>query len=432
MNAINLNGQIARVSLNKQRCLIVNGKPRKKMPERSNKMERPIISCDVSKGNSHIQGFIGLSNPISDPFVVRHIKSELKQIKELAKSLEKQTHQKPVFVFEYTGIYHECISKYVSEIGLEQYAISPLESAKVRKSKIRTTKTDSRDCLNVATVFYTREIRKYQPDGSDIKALSRYRKFLNKRLTREKGAYHRYVDLIWPCFDEFFKVDGKIAMTIISTYKHPSVLKRRTSKQIAEILANHGHCAYKRGLTIADRLKEYANDCVSSVNEQSEYVQLLNDSIHRVASLQKTIDETNNKMNRLLRKNATYQLIKTVPGIGENLSLVIAAELGDFSRFKTSKQLVAYCGLDPSILQSGKDDGEHYSITRKGNSILRSSLFLAVIQTIKLRVDNQITRFYFKKKSSGLSHKVAAVASCRKLLCCMFGMLTTGVCFETK
>ena len=394
-------------------------------------MEKPIISCDVSKGSSHIQGFIGLSNPISDPFVVRHVKSELKQIKELAKSLEKQTHQKPVFVFEYTGIYHECILKYVNEIGLDQYAISPLESAKVRKSKIRTTKTDSRDCLNIATVFYTREIRKYQSDSRDIKALSRYRKMLNKRLTREKGAYHRYVDLVWPCFDECFKVDGKVAITIISTYKHPSVLKRRTSKQIAEILENHGHCAYKRGLTIADSLKEYANDCVSGVDEKSEYVQLLNDSVNRVVSLLKKIDETNGKMNRLLKDSLTYKLIKTVPGIGENLSLVIAAELGEFSRFKTSKQLVAYCGLDPSILQSGKDDGEHYSITRKGNSILRSSLFLAVIQMLKLRVDNQITQFYFKKKSSGLSHKVAAVASCRKLTACIFGMLTSGTCFET-
>ena len=36
-------------------------------------MERPIISCDVSKGSSHIRGFIGLSNPVGDPFVVRHI-----------------------------------------------------------------------------------------------------------------------------------------------------------------------------------------------------------------------------------------------------------------------------------------------------------------------------------------------------------------------
>ena len=116
-------------------------------------MERPIISCDVSKGSSHIRGFIGLSNPVGDPFVVRHIKSELKQIKELAKSLEKKTHQKVAFVFEYTGVYHESILAYVLSTGLDAYPISPLESAKVRKSNIRPVKTDSKDCTNVAETF---------------------------------------------------------------------------------------------------------------------------------------------------------------------------------------------------------------------------------------------------------------------------------------
>ena len=60
-------------------------------------MENPIIVCDVSKGKSHIQGFIGLSNPVGNPFVVQHLKSDLKQIKELAKSLEKKTKKNPIF-----------------------------------------------------------------------------------------------------------------------------------------------------------------------------------------------------------------------------------------------------------------------------------------------------------------------------------------------
>ena len=119
-------------------------------------MENPIISCDVSKGSSHIQGFIGLSNPVGSPFVVRHLKCDLKLIKDLAKDLEKQTRKKPIFVFEYTGVYHECIVNYAHSIGLETHAISPLESAKVRKSSIRVTKTDSKDCANIATVYYTR------------------------------------------------------------------------------------------------------------------------------------------------------------------------------------------------------------------------------------------------------------------------------------
>lgn len=394
-------------------------------------MEDPIIACDVSKGNSHIQGFVGLSNPVGNPFVVRHLKSDLKLIKELAKSLEKQAHKKPKFVFEFTGIYHECIAKYVQSIGLDLYAISPLESAKVRKSQIRVTKTDSKDCLNIATVYYTRNIRKFESTNNDIKSLSRSKKETRKELTEQMCIYHRYLDLVWPCFDEYFGVDSKTSEIIVSTYKHPYVIKRRSVNMVVEILLNNGHYSKNRAYDLAYKIKEYASNSVSGVDEKSEYVNALMSSFDKIQNLKSEIESINLRLDSLLRKSTPYQLLKTVPGIGTNLLLQMSAEIGNHTRFKTAKQFVAYIGIDPSILQSGKDDGEHYSITRKGNGILRSCLYLAVSQMLTQKLDNQITRFYFKKKSSGLSHKVAAVASCRKLACCVFGMLKNGTCFET-
>lgn len=394
-------------------------------------MENPIIACDVSKGSSHIQGFIGLSNPVGNPFVVQHLKSDLKQIKELAKSLEKQTKKKPVFVFEFTGIYHEPIARYVRDIGLDSYAISPLESAKVRKSMIRVTKTDSKDCLNIATVYYTRHIRKFESDNNDIKALSREKRNIRKELIEQRCVYHRYLDLIWPCFDTYFNADSQTSMIIVSTYKHPEVIKRRSVSMVAEILLNNGHFSKTRAFDYAYKIKDYASNVVSGVDEKSEYVNSLVNSYNKIISLTKEMDSINLKLDNLLRKTNAYQLLKTVPGVGTNILIQAAAEIGDYTRFKTAKQFVAYIGLDPSILQSGTNDGEHYSITRKGNGILRSMLYLAVSQMLTQKLDNQITRFYFKKKSSGLSHKVAAVASCRKLACCVFGMLKNGTCFET-
>lgn len=149
-------------------------------------------------------------------------------------------------------------------------------------------------------------------------------------------------------------------------------------------------------------------------------------------NLELEIESINFRLERKLSKNSGYVLLKTIPGFGENIVIQVAAEIGDYTRFKSAKQFVAYCGLDPSILQSGTNDGEHYSITRKGNGILRSLFYLAVNVMLNHKLDNQITRFYFKKKSSGLSHKVAAVASCRKLACCVYGMLSTGTGFETN
>ena len=394
-------------------------------------MEDPIIACDVSKGKSHIQGFIGLSNPVGNPFVVRHLKCDLKLIKELAKSLEKQTHKKPKFVFEFTGIYHECIAKYIQSLELELYAISPLESAKVRKSQIRVTKTDSKDCLNIATVYYTRHIRKFESDNNDIKALSRNKRDIRKELTEQKCVYHRYLDLIWPCFDEYFDADSKVCDIVVSIYKHPYVIKRRSVNMVVEILLNNGRFSKNRAFDVAYKIKDYASNCVSGVDEKSEYVNALINSLEKIHGLMNEWEEINNRLDNLLRKGVVYQLLRTVPGIGANLLIQMSAEIGDYTRFKTAKQFVAYIGLDPSILQSGNNDGEHYSITRKGNGILRSCLYLAVSQMLTQKLDNQITRFYFKKKSSGLSHKVAAVASCRKLACCVFGMLKNGTCFET-
>ena len=232
-------------------------------------------------------------------------------------------------------------------------------------------------------------------------------------------------------FDDYFDTDSKTCDIIIGTYKHPYIIKRRSTNMIVEILLNNGHYSKKRVYDLADKIKDYASNCVSGVDETSEYVNALINAFKRIQNLKNEMEDINTRLDNLLRKTVPYQLLKTVPGVGANLLIQMSAEIGDYTRFKTTKQFVAYIGLDPSILQSGKDDGEHYSITRKGNGILRSCLYLAVCQMLTQKLDNQITRFYFKKKSSGLSHKVAAVASCRKLACCVFGMLKNGTCFET-
>src|SRR4029077_21095279 len=40
-----------------------------------------------------------------------------------------------------------------------------------------------------------------------------------------------------------------------------------------------------------------------------------------------------------------YTLLKTIPGIGESLSLTILYEIGDIERFPTIKDFLSYCRL---------------------------------------------------------------------------------------
>ena len=111
-----------------------------------------------------------------------------------------------------------------------------------------------------------------------------------------------------------------------------------------------------------------------------------------------------------------FDLLKTIPGIADI----------------TATRLIAYTGLDPAVMQSGQMTGEHMHITKKGNSHLRATLYVAVTNMIMTKADNMITRYVLKKKNSGLSYKAAVIAGCSKLLRLIHAMLRNGVCYSDK
>jgi len=53
----------------------------------------------------------------------------------------------------------------------------------------------------------------------------------------------------------------------------------------------------------------------------------------------------------------TLELLQSIPGIGLISAVTILAEIGDFSAFSKPGKLVAYFGIDPSVMQSGEFTG---------------------------------------------------------------------------
>ena len=166
--------------------------------------------------------------------------------------------------------------------------------------------------------------------------------------------------------------------------------------------------------------------CPADGGEVDSLLSTLDDVIRDMRAL----DEITGRLLGLAKGLPHFALIASIDGTGDVLAALLCAEIGEPSRFSCRNGLVAYAGLDPTILQSGKNDGLHHSITRKGNAFLRKYLYLAVENMIMSKADNAITRFYSKKKGSGLCHKAAATAACRKLLVTIWGMLRSGSFFE--
>ena len=65
------------------------------------------------------------------------------------------------------------------------------------------------------------------------------------------------------------------------------------------------------------------------------------------------INELRDKMIETAKKSPYFKIINSFYGIGEILTAEILGELGDITRFDSPKEIIAFCGLDPTIKQSG-------------------------------------------------------------------------------
>ena len=396
--------------------------------------DAPVLAFDVSKGSSHCQSFFSFGKPSGKPIKAAHSRSGIAAAEKISETLEEQAGARPKVVMESTGVYSKPVVRWAESMGLEVFLISPLESAKVRKSRVRPTKTDALDCAVIAEVAYTRNARRHTARSSlysQLYSLSRRRSAIIDRLVASKNQYRRNLDAVWPSFDKACDPYAGYAMFAVAKYKRPDRLAKASEERLIRAMEK---ADLKTGPAtkeaVAAKLIAYARDALSGCGQDDGEVDSLLSSLEDVIHDIRALGEATDRLVSLAKLLPHFAQIASIDGVGDVLAALLCAEIGEPSRFSCRNGIVAYAGLDPAILQSGRNDGLHCSITRKGNSFLRRCLYLAVENMLISKADNAITRFYSKKKSSGLCHKAAATAACRKLLVAIWGMLRSGSLFE--
>ena len=379
-------------------------------------MDGPIISFDVSKNikiNHDLDGF--------------------NSIKELARKIEERTNLKPAVVYEFTGVYALPLLTFLIEEGYKIYQISPLESAKMRKAELRPVKNDSLDTNTIAKVYYTKELKEFSKQEKayeDLKEMSRHYQFLIYQSNVEKNRYHRCLDAIWPMFDEVIQYDSEIALTIIKKYKHSSNVKT-----VKGILKTIDECPTGKSETkenMAMKIFDYVQTHNSGVNKESYMVDELISLVDRINNTSLALEKLLNQMKQICLQLPEFEIIKSITSVGDKLSIRLLAEIGNISKYSSSKSLIAYAGLDPMIMQSGKQSGEHMHITKKGNSFLRSSLYLLITCLCIHYPNSSIALYVAKKKNDGLHPKAVKIAGCNKLLRIIYSMLSNGTLYSEK
>ena len=397
-------------------------------------MKRPCVAVDVSKGKSHYQAWINVDEKLGNPKVVNHDLSGFNEILSKIDEVKTKTKEDPVVVFESTGVYHLPLLRFLQNNQIDFIIVSPLESAKVRKSNIRSTKTDKRDCKNIARVYFIKDFDLYTKQDDiyqNMRNLNRYYHYLTEQVRKIKVQFRLTMDVVYPNFDKFkSEMYSDIVLETIKKYYHPDLAKNKKPSSIAKYLESKTCHKYEYLIPFANDFIEYAKNCASGCNKDSiECINLL----EVINQLETKINEQEACLNELCDLASTlpnYYLIKSIPGIGYNIASRIMAELGDVRRFKNARALVAYCGLDPNIYQSGQIDGMHLSITKKGNKELRCLLYLACTNCI--RTENKIRDYYNKKIADCKAYKTTIVACMNKLVRIIYSMCLNGCIFNNQ
>lgn len=169
----------------------------------------------------------------------------------------------------------------------------------------------------------------------------------------------------------------------------------------------------------ADHARDLAHCCAAEFWRGE--LKLLLDRLAFLSGQEADLDRA---LNARADADANCRRLATVPGIGPRTAEVIAAHLGDGTRFRTAGQVGSYAGLVPRQYQSGATD-RRGRVTKRGPGILRAAL--VEVAWAMQRYNPWAKATYDRlRNTNGLSAKKAVVALARKVLVVCWGLLKGG------
>ena len=120
------------------------------------------------------------------------------------------------------------------------------------------------------------------------------------------------------------------------------------------------------------------------------------------------VDRLTEQIRQLSEQGRLKEFIKAVQsmrGVSLIVATTLAAEIGDFSRFEHSEQIMAYLGLIPSESSSGEKQRKG-SITKSGNGHVRKVLVEAA-QAYRLPARKSRA---IQKRQEGVPQEICAIS----------------------
>lgn len=334
-----------------------------------------------------------------------------------------------VIGLESTGIYSENLICFLFDSGFKLAVINPIQTAALRKTNIRKTKTDKLDTLLIIKSLMVNSYRLYTVQDAQslkLKSLCRFRQNLKKSKARLKIQLSGYVNILFPELLSFFKSGIHISTgyALLKRCSSPAEIAALRLDSLSKLLSKASKGRFSR--STAEALKSLAK---SSVGVKNPYISIqIVQTIQQIELLEQQIDEIEKVINATMRD--LDSVIMSIPGIGAIDGAMILGEIGNINRFSSPCKLLAYAGLDPTVCQSGKFNARSTKMSKRGSKMLRFALINAAWQ---ISLNNKTFFDYYQlKRSQGLSHYAALGHVAHKLVRVIFKLLKHNLLFDAN
>jgi transposase len=354
-------------------------------------------------------------------------------------------HQ-PSVVLESTGHYHIPVTQFLEEQKYVYIIVNPLISHRAKSSSLRKVKTDAIDAYHLCELFYKEELEPYKKRGVqllNLRNLTRQQESIAEISAKTKIQLHSLIDQVFPKYRGVFgSLYSKVSLLTLLAFPTSetvlSVSESELTDKIASLCMRRSELWAKEK---AQKLREAALRNPFQKNLYQSHIFNLEILVKIVLQYQEHLSKIANQIDALAKEIEEYEILQSIPGIGEKIAATIISEIGEIDRFDNAKKVVAFAGIDPSVYASGKFTASVNRITKRGSCRLRHALYMADQSGIrdsrkKKTTDEIIARnkrlreFYNKKREEGKPFRVAIIACVNKLLHWIYAILKSKSTFQ--
>ena len=298
--------------------------------------------------------------------------------------------------FEATGHYSLNLELFLIDQGYSFMKTNPLVIHQFLKARsLRRTKTDKADSLTIANYIMSVP---YKPNSNllyniyTLKSLCRSREQLIKEKSKFEVLLTNELDI------------SNTLLYILEKYKNTSHISLMKDYESLRKLS-HGKFTYAKFAL----LKQLTKDSIGHYDDNSDL--LISTYVSTINHFNEKIDPIDKQISTIIKELNPKML--SIPGLGEISAATILSEYGDIKNFSSSGKMLAFAGLEPSIIQSGtlENNGK---MVKHGSGHLRYSI-MNIAMSI-LRYSPTFYDYYLKKRSEGKCHRVALSHVCKKLI----------------